>query len=89
VVRGGGGEVTKPNELPPWTLDELQTALRRAGWERIAGPGSSYVHLETGRIIDLRNVSTVNGVRVADWRKWAERREVPIISGAKPQGDLT
>lgn len=58
----------------PWSLRQLQDALRRAGWQRIDGPGSCYQH-PGGKRWELYNWSPQHG-RVS-WHVWAERREVP------------
>ena len=45
----------------PWTLRQLQAAMRKQGYRRVDGPGSGYIHTQTGKKVELTDYDEKTG----------------------------
>ena len=59
----------------PWTLRQLQAAMREQGWERMVGPGSGWKHTRTGKQIELLDWNSK--AKCVEWEVWAEAEKTP------------
>jgi hypothetical protein len=56
-----------------WTKRQLQNAMRKAGYVRLPGPGSTYQHKQTGKKVYLDEWKDGRH----EWRQWAAARMTP------------
>ena len=60
----------------PWTLGQLQAAMRKAGWKKVKGSVSSvYEHPDGGKVY-LEKWSKYIPEKIL-WKHYANRRQLP------------